>query len=53
MTETDKWIKGCIKKTGLSENRADQIISKAEIPLRKYFCRYCGNWHLTKNKTKL
>lgn len=42
------WAKSCLRKKKLKEIWADNIINKAEIPLRKYFCPHCGGFHLTK-----
>jgi len=52
MNEMNKWLKSCLKKKSLSEGMADIIIERAKkidgIMLYKYYCHYCGRWHLSK-----
>lgn len=48
MKKHDEWVKTCLRKKKISEKRADYVIKIAEIPLRKYYCPHCFNWHITK-----
>lgn len=41
------WKNMCLRKKKLKEKWADDIIERAETPLRKYFCNHCGFWHVT------
>lgn len=45
------WVGECLRKTPLSDERADRIIKKAKKEgqtLYKYYCRHCQKWHLSK-----
>lgn len=48
----EKWVRMCLRKKKLSQGTADIIIEKATIPLKKYYCPHCFNWHLTKDKNQ-
>lgn len=47
-SKADRWVKMCLRKKKLSQGYADSIIEKAEIPLKKYYCPHCFNWHIAK-----
>ncbi len=48
MEKTTEWTKTCLRKKRLKESWADDIIKKATIQLRKYYCLHCFGWHITK-----
>jgi len=47
MNFIDEWVKTCLRKKKLKEHWADDIIKRADIPLRKYYCPHCEGWHIT------
>lgn len=49
----EKWVRRCLSKKKLSQGYADNIIEKSTIPLMKYYCPHCFNWHLAKDKNKI
>lgn len=49
LNDIEIWVKSCLRKKKLQEFMADDIIKKADIPLRKYHCPHCFHWHITKN----
>lgn len=40
----------CLKKKKLQKKWADNIIKRADTPLRKYLCPYCNKYHVTSKK---
>jgi len=50
MNRVDEWVKTCLRKKKLSEYHADEIIKRAKIELRKYYCPHCFYWYITKKK---
>lgn len=48
MNFIEEWVKTCLRKKKLKESWADDIIKRAKIPLRKYYCPHCEGWHITK-----
>lgn len=47
MDKFKEWAKTCLNKKKLKENWADNIIDRADTPLRKYSCPHCFHWHVT------
>lgn len=48
MNKFKEWERTCLRKKKLQEWQANDIIKRAEIPLRKYKCPHCDHWHITK-----
>ncbi|KPE51251.1 hypothetical protein AOB46_11345 [Chryseobacterium indologenes] len=55
----DKQASTCSKFMYTTEREAQEIITKcksassrSKIPKRKYYCKECGGWHVTSQKTK-
>jgi len=46
-------VQSCLRKAQLDEKPADKFINKAHkegLQLYRYYCCFCGHWHLTKQK---
>jgi hypothetical protein len=51
MEKIGEWVRTCLHKCRLSEDRANFIIEEAKKDkkiLYKYYCPHCFGWHLTK-----
>lgn len=45
------WSKKKYSSQALARNVARRCEELRGVPLREYFCGYCGKWHLSKNKS--
>ena len=50
MNNTDEWLKTCLNKKKLNQDKAAKICKIAKYYLRYYFCPHCLGTHLTSQK---